>query len=124
VSRLTPQPHDFAASIQAFAEQVQSAVNDWRQKEFTGLADEGRIVAKVNAIGGLQSIDVHVLSKRRLDNISLGEAIVEAVQAAEDAATQGQTELMNGISVGDRTMGDFWRDGRRTAQEWGGIPPM
>lgn len=110
-------------NIFEFADQIQTAVNDWQKMEFTGTADEGRIVARVNAIGALTAIDIHILSKRRLDNITLGEAITSAVNAAEDAAQKGQLELMDGTPIGDRTMGAMWRDNLQTANEWGGIPP-
>lgn len=120
---MTQNP-DFMDNIADFADQVQSAVNDWQKMEFTGTADKGRIVARANAIGGLTAIDIHVLSKRQLDNISLGEAITSAVNAAEEAAKEGQAELMDGISIGDQTMGAMWRQNLQTANEWGGIPPL
>jgi DNA-binding protein YbaB len=120
---LTQNP-DFLENISKFAEQVQSVVNSWQKREFTGAADEDRIVARVNAIGALTAIDIHLLSKRRLNNVSLGEAITSAVNAAEEAAKQGQSELMDAIQIGDRTMGAMWRENLRTAEEWGGIPPQ
>lgn len=118
---MTQNP-DFMDNIAQFAEQVQSAVHGWQKMEFTGTADEGRIVARVNAIGALTAIDIHLLSKRRLDNVSLGEAITSAVNAAEDAAKQGQAELMDGIQIGHQTMGAMWRESIKTAEEWGGFP--
>lgn len=112
----------FMGGLPTFIEDVQAAVSTWREMTFSGEAGDGRVVAVVNAIGVLERIDIDVLARRRLDNVSLGEAIVAAVRAAEAAAEQGKSQMMDSITCGETTMGEMWRRGERTARDWIGAP--
>jgi DNA-binding protein YbaB len=72
----------------------------------TGSAADGYVTATVSGARELRSIDIHLLARRRLDNVALGEAVVAAVQAAEQQAAEGQRALLAGIEIGDSRVSD------------------
>ncbi|NUR25110.1 MAG: YbaB/EbfC family nucleoid-associated protein [Catenulispora sp.] len=92
---LPPGLRDF--DMHAFADRVRRNVVGQLDRRFTGSSDEGRVTATVTALGVLESIDVDILSKRRLDNHSLGEAIATAVRAAEAEAEQAKAAMMDDL---------------------------
>ncbi|MEU8108963.1 YbaB/EbfC family nucleoid-associated protein [Nonomuraea muscovyensis] len=80
-------------------------------REFTGKADKGGITATVDGAGNLLAIDISRLSKRRHDGVTLGDAVLEAIHAAEQAAAEAKTALMGdlGAGLGLRDLfGDAW----------------
>ncbi|RJL30033.1 YbaB/EbfC family nucleoid-associated protein [Bailinhaonella thermotolerans] len=89
------------------ARDFEERVGEWGASEFTGTADEGRIVATVNAMGVLLRLDVHVLSKRRLDGVRLGDAVVEAVNAAEAAADEARRAMTHAFRPGGTSLGEL-----------------
>lgn len=103
--------------------QMEAAVEEWSTREFTGSADEGRIVATVDAVGSLLRLDIGALSKRRLDGVTLGDAVVVAVHAAEAAAASAKDEMMHGLRVGDGpNIGELLSDAERTFKDRAGFP--
>lgn len=68
-------------------------------RKFTGTADKGGIVATVDGSGNLLAIDISGLSKRRHDGVTLGDAAVKAVHAAEQAAAQEKAALMGRLGA-------------------------
>jgi nucleoid-associated protein EbfC len=79
-------------------------------QSYTGSAGDGYVTATVSGTRELQAIDIHLLARRRLDNVALGEAVVEAVRAAEAQAAQQQRAMLAGIEVGGRRVVDFVDD--------------
>ncbi|MFE3448590.1 YbaB/EbfC family nucleoid-associated protein [Nonomuraea sp. NPDC059194] len=74
-------------------------------REFTGMADKGGIVATVDGAGNLLAIDISQLSKRRHDGVTLGDAVVEAIHAAEQTAAEARAALMGDLGAG---LGDLF----------------
>src|SRR4051794_17841372 len=68
---------------------VTEAVEQAQDETYTGTALNGGVTAIVTGFGTLRSIDISTLTKRSTDNYTLGDAVVEAVQAAEAAAKAG-----------------------------------
>jgi DNA-binding protein YbaB len=79
-------------------------------QEHTGTAADGYVTATVSGARELKSIDIHLLARRRLDNVALGEAVVAAVHAAEQQAVDRQRALLAGIEVGGARVSEFVDD--------------
>lgn len=113
---------DLLEQLPRVAEQMEALVEEWSAREFTGAADDGRVVATVNAVGALLRIDIHVLSKRRLDNVSLAEAAVSAVHAAEAAAAEAKAEMMHALRIGNRpSLGEMIGETQRIVERGAGF---
>jgi nucleoid-associated protein EbfC len=80
------------------------------EQTYTGSAADGHVTATVSGARELRSIDIHLLARRRLDTVSLGEAVVAAVLAAEEQAEQRQRAMLAGIEVGGARVVDFVDD--------------
>ncbi|MEV6344875.1 YbaB/EbfC family nucleoid-associated protein [Actinoplanes sp. NPDC051851] len=85
--------NDLAAEMQRFLgdtegihQRVEGAISEVREADFTGTALDGGVTVTVSGMGALRGIDIHVTAKRAYDNITLGEAVTEAIRAAELAA--------------------------------------
>ncbi|MBG0815343.1 YbaB/EbfC family nucleoid-associated protein [Planomonospora sp. ID82291] len=101
---------------------MEAAVEGWSAGRFRGTADEGRVVATVDAVGSLLDLEIHVLSKRRLDGASLGEAVVAAVAAAEEAAARAKDEMMDGLRLGGLpSLGELLGGARRDFERRSGF---
>src|SRR5258708_3613592 len=118
----TDQLDEFMNKLPMFITQVETSVADWSTREFVGEADEGRITANVSAVGELRSINIHLLSKRKLDNISLAEAIVTAILAGEEAAATAKSAMLSSLSIGDTSLGKLFEDGSKYMEKWASIP--
>ena len=118
----TDQLDEFMNKLPMFITQVETSVADWSTREFVGEADEGRITANVSAVGELRSINIHLLSKRKLDNISLAEAIVTAILAGEEAAATAKSAMLSSLSIGDTSLGKLLEDGSKYMEKWASIP--
>lgn len=117
-TELARQFDEMFSRLPAFLEQVETTVAGWMGQEFTGTADEERIIATVDAMGSLAYIEVSSLSVRRLDNLSLGDAIVAAVHAAEATAEQAKAQMLGSLSFGGGNLGEFLADGGRRMDDW------
>ncbi|MEU8247155.1 YbaB/EbfC family nucleoid-associated protein [Nonomuraea sp. NPDC048916] len=82
----------------AAAERAEKLVEEWSTREFTGHADDGRIVATADPLGALVGLEISPLSRRRLDATGLADAILAAIRAAEKAASAAKDELMNDLN--------------------------
>ncbi|GAA2300548.1 hypothetical protein GCM10010149_57040 [Nonomuraea roseoviolacea subsp. roseoviolacea] len=80
--------------------EVGAAVEQWARREFTGKVDQGGIVATVDASGNLLALDISGLSRRRHDGVTLGDAVLAAVHAAEQAAAEARTTMMRDLGAG------------------------
>ncbi|TMR07579.1 hypothetical protein ETD86_51500 [Nonomuraea turkmeniaca] len=83
--------------IVASARRAEEAAAEWSARQFVGRADEGRIVATTNALGVLVELEIHPLSRKRLDARRLADEITAAVVKAEEAAAAAKDGLMNGL---------------------------
>jgi nucleoid-associated protein EbfC len=93
--------------IMAALAAAEAYARDAPTREYTGTAADGLVTATVSGAQELRSIDIHLLARRRLDNVTLGEAVVEAVLDAERQAAQAQRELLAGIEIGGSRVIDF-----------------
>ncbi|MER6950848.1 YbaB/EbfC family nucleoid-associated protein [Nonomuraea sp. NPDC000554] len=89
-----------------------AAAEQLATREFTGEADKGGITATVDASGNLLALDISRLSKRRHDGVTLGDAVLEAIHAAEQAATEAKAALMGDLTAG-LGLGDLFGDAKR-----------
>ncbi|MGW0803396.1 YbaB/EbfC family nucleoid-associated protein [Nonomuraea sp. NPDC002799] len=92
--------------LSAAAAGTETAAEQLAMREFTGKADKGGIVATVDGAGNLLALDISQLSKRRHDGVTLGDAVLEAIHAAERAATEAKSALMGDLGE-DRDLGDL-----------------
>ncbi|MFC4112061.1 YbaB/EbfC family nucleoid-associated protein [Nonomuraea zeae] len=90
----------------------QAAAEQLAAREFTGKADKGGITATVNGAGSLLTIDISRLSKRRHDGVTLGDAVLVAIRAAEQAAAEAKSALMADVSA-SLGLGDLFGDVQR-----------
>ncbi|GGO83005.1 YbaB/EbfC family nucleoid-associated protein [Nonomuraea cavernae] len=81
----------------AAAERAEARVEEWSARTFTGQADDGRITATTDFLGVLVSLEISPLSRRRLDATALADAILAAINAAEEAAAAAKDELMDDL---------------------------
>ena len=84
---------EVGATISRIIAETSDAVRELTAREFTGEAADGRVKATIT--GGRELRDIWFAPRvtRELDNVTLGEAVVEAVNRAEDEAE----ELRRGI---------------------------
>jgi DNA-binding protein YbaB len=121
-----PEMREMRALMAGFADAVarnEALVAEWSEREFTGSADKGGVVATVDPVGSLRRLDIGPLSKRRLDRASLAEAIVAAVHAAEAAAAAAKEEMLGNLSTGGRPgVGKLMSEARRDLTDRTGFP--
>ncbi|GEM_PF-3181281 len=89
----------------ALKEQVTGAITDSGAQSFAGTALGGAVTATVSGLGALRSIGIDVMAKRQYDNETLGDAVVEAVRAAEATARAALMERVLGTTVAQSLAG-------------------
>ncbi|MEU8259199.1 YbaB/EbfC family nucleoid-associated protein [Micromonospora sp. NPDC048999] len=89
----TRDPHEIVEALRNLVDdpeglqrRVQGVVSDVQGETFTGTALDGAVTATVSGLGALQSIEISTMAKRTTDNLTLGDAVTEAVAAAEHNA--------------------------------------
>ncbi len=97
--------------IPSVLDRIQHNINGWLRSEYTGTANEGQIVAVVSATGELTSMSVSLLSKRRLDNLTLGDAIAEAIRNAEQEAQRARGAMFGDLEVAGMRVSDIMEKG-------------
>jgi DNA-binding protein YbaB len=102
---------DLVGQARQLSEQARGMVADLSARTVEGHAADGRVTALSDVFGGLRSIDVHSLALRQLDNLTLGDAIVEAVQQAEGAAERMRKESLDQLRFGGRSILDLIAEG-------------
>ncbi|GAA1856339.1 YbaB/EbfC family nucleoid-associated protein [Asanoa iriomotensis] len=75
-----------AADPTALQDHLGTVVSGVAAESFTGSALSGGVVATVDGLGALRGIEITETARRRTDNLTLGDAITEAVAAAERTA--------------------------------------
>lgn len=111
-----------AEQMSAASAEIEAAVAEWGARQFTGTADRGGVVATVDAVGNLLALDISVLSKRRHDGVTLGDAVVVAIHAAEQAAAEAKNAMTSGLNVGSGLdSGDLFGDAQRDFETRAGL---
>jgi DNA-binding protein YbaB len=88
-----------AEQLAGASARIDPIVEDWSARTFTGAAAGGGVVATVDAAGTLLALDISALSKRRHDGVTLGDAVVAAVHAAERVAAQAKAVMMGELEA-------------------------
>ncbi|GGP02531.1 YbaB/EbfC family nucleoid-associated protein [Nonomuraea glycinis] len=78
---------------------IDPIVEEWSARTFTGSAAGGGVVATVDPAGTLLALDISELSKRRHDGVTLGDAVVQAVHAAERVAERAKAAMMRELEA-------------------------
>ncbi|WP_336211115.1 YbaB/EbfC family nucleoid-associated protein [Nonomuraea sp. LPB2021202275-12-8] len=86
--------------MEAMSARAETVAEEWSEREFTGSADNGGVVATVDPVGTLKALDISPLSKRRNDGVTLGDAVVAAIHAAEQAAAEAKDAMMRELGAG------------------------
>ena len=76
---LTADPQQLQQRLTVLLENVQ-------QEGFIGTALDGQVTATVSGLGALRSIEISTVAKRGTSNLTLGDAVTEAVRNAEQHA--------------------------------------
>ncbi|GAA3470093.1 YbaB/EbfC family nucleoid-associated protein [Nonomuraea roseola] len=104
--------------------EADAAVSAWSTQQYTGTADHDGVVATVDAVGNLVALDISVVSKRRLDGVTLGDAVVAAVHAAEKAAATAKATMLENLRVGaGPSFADRFGEAQRSFESRSGINP-
>jgi DNA-binding protein YbaB len=91
---------DFQASMEA-------AVREYAEQTFDGTASVDGVVATVTAYGAVTGIHIGALAKRQTDNLTLGDAVVEAVRDAQANARKAWAERMSTATLFGIPAGSF-----------------
>ena len=78
-----------------FLEELKDKLRTITTQTFTGQADEGRILATVNSTGIDTDISINVLAKRRHDNLTLSDLILEAINDGRREAAAAKKKVMS-----------------------------
>ncbi|WP_326819969.1 YbaB/EbfC family nucleoid-associated protein [Streptosporangium sp. NBC_01756] len=111
-----------AEQLSKASAEAEAAVAEWGARKFTGTADKGGVVATVDAVGNLLALDISVLSKRRHDGVTLGDAVVVAIHAAEQAAAEAKATMAPDLRMGSGPgPGDLLGDAQRAFEARTGL---
>jgi DNA-binding protein YbaB len=95
------------ADLATFQRNLQDSLHDVVTAEYTGSAADGAVEATYNGFGVLTGIRIHPTARRQLDNLTLGDAVVEAVRNAEDAGRRAFREGLGAATLGGRPLTDL-----------------
>ncbi|MCO6006944.1 YbaB/EbfC family nucleoid-associated protein [Actinoallomurus purpureus] len=82
------------------------------QSSFEGSSADERVVATVTGAGVLTAVRITELARRQVDNLTLGDLVVEAVRAAEAAARQEMRDRLAEVTIGGESLGKYVPDPR------------
>lgn len=99
---LQGMPDDLGVFQSNLQESMLAVVN----VEYTGTAADGEVEATCNGLGVLTRITIH-RAARALDNLTLGDAVAEAVRNAENAGRQAFRDGLTAATIGGRSLTDF-----------------
>jgi DNA-binding protein YbaB len=109
-----PSPDDIRAMMDALPADLETFQRNLRDSlyevviaEYTGSAADGRVEATCNGFGVLTRITIHPTARRELDNLTLGDAVAEAVRNAEDAGRRAFQEGLGATTLGGRSLTEF-----------------
>src|SRR5712691_8065147 len=95
---------DLADQVPKVAENVRRIAGEFGASPFEGASADGRITATVTGLGVLTDVRIGETARRELDNLSLGDAVAEAIRAAEAAARAALRDQMAGLLIGGRAL--------------------
>lgn len=76
----------------------------------------------MDAVGNLLALDISVLSKRRHDGVTLADAVVVAIHAAEQAAAEAKDAMTSNLNMGSGLgRGDLLGDAQRDFETRAGL---
>ena len=109
-----PSPEEIRAMMQAMPADLEEFQRNLRDSlyevvaaEYPGSAADGQIVATCNGFGVLTGITIHPAARRELDNLTLGDAVAEAVRNAEDAGRRAFREGLGASTFAGRPLTEF-----------------
>ena len=97
---------DFPEDFDAFRRDARDSLLEVAQSEYTGSAAEGQVEARCNGFGVLTGITIH-RGARDLDNLTLGDAVAEAVRNADAAGRQAFRGQLGATMFGGRSLADY-----------------
>ncbi|MGC5291044.1 YbaB/EbfC family nucleoid-associated protein [Micromonospora sp. DT231] len=83
--------------ITTLLETATSGTGQLVHEQFVGTAADGLVTATVSGAKELLDVSVAARAHRTVDTVTLGEAVVAAVRAAEALAEQRRAEVMSGL---------------------------
>lgn len=96
-----------ADQVPRLTEDVRRIAREFGTTEFEGTSAGGRITAVVTGLGELTDVRIGETARRELDNLSLGDAVAEAIRAAEANARATLRDQMAGLVLGGRSLAEF-----------------
>lgn len=102
---------ELIAQAKQMMQQSTDIMAELRGRSVEGSAEHGKVTAVADVMGPLREIHVHPTALRSLSNLSLGDAIVTAVRAAEDAATKARDEAFNQMTFNGKPIRQILEDG-------------
>ena len=90
------------ADPEALQQRLKAVVTSVQQEGFVGTALDGQVTATVSGLGALRSIEISGMAKRSTDNLTLGDAVTEAVRNAEKNARSALVERVVSDTKGQR----------------------
>lgn len=107
----------FMDQMPGLLDAIQKNIKGWMRAEHRGTANDDQIVAVVSATGELISMSISPLSKRRLDNLTLGDAIAEAIRNAEQEAQRARGAMFGDLEVAGMRVSDIMENGPAAAAQ-------
>jgi len=99
--------NDLPEDLGAFQESLRDSLHEAASAEYTSSAADGAVEATCNGLGVLISVRIHPTARRELDNLTLGDAVAQAVRGAEDAGRRAVQERMGSHIFGGRPLTAF-----------------
>lgn len=94
-------PDIFNAEVKAQLQQIQDRAENLKEQTFVGECADGGIRVTVDISGTVQDISIHVLTKRRNDNLTLSDLLLDAIRNARQEAATARTSITHGLKVFD-----------------------
>ncbi|NBE79806.1 YbaB/EbfC family nucleoid-associated protein [Micromonospora rubida] len=115
----TPDPSEvvtmlnrLTADLPAAQEQASQVAAQIAEATFEGTAADGRISATVTGLGVVTKVRIGELARRGMDNLTLGEAVTEAVRAGEAVGRKALRDRMAELAIGGRALSEYAPFGR------------
>jgi DNA-binding protein YbaB len=87
------------APLRQASQFIQEVVGRLGDARFTAEGADGRVVATVDGSGRLHQVDISPVAIRILDNITLGEEVTNAINAARATARQAYDDAIGTVSI-------------------------
>jgi DNA-binding protein YbaB len=98
---------DLAGQVPKVTEDVRRIAREFGASPFEGSCADGRITATVTGLGVLSEVRIGETARRELDNLSLGDAVAEAIRAAEANSRAALRDQFAGLLIGRHSLADF-----------------